>query len=59
MKEVVKLIEKHVNERKIDRHQGLNALLDFMVDLFDSSHFEKRNGFLDNCKIQDQKDPYL
>lgn len=59
MKKVVKLIEKHVNERKIDRHQGLNVLLDFMVDLFDSSHFEKRNGFLDNCKIQAQKDPYL
>lgn len=59
MKEVVKLIEKHVNERKIDRHQGLNVLLDFMVDLFDSSHFEKRNGFYDHCKIQAQKEPYL
>lgn len=59
MKEVVNLIEKHVNERKIDRHQGLNVLLDFMVELFDSSHFEKRNGFLDNCKIQDKKEPCL
>ena len=59
MKEVVKLIEKHVNERKIDRHQGLNVLLDFMVDLFDISHFEKINGFLDNCKIQAKKEPYL
>ena len=58
MKEVVKLIETHVNERKIDRHQGLNVLLDFLVDLFDCSHYEK-NGFLDNCKIQAQKEPYL
>ena len=58
MKEVVKLIEKHVNERKIDRHQGLNVLLDFLVDLFDCSHYEKK-GFFDYCKIQAQKEPYL
>lgn len=58
MKEVVKLIEMHVNERKIDRHQGLNVLLDFLVDLFDCSHYEKK-GFLDNCKIQAQKEPCL
>ena len=58
MKEVIKLIEKHVCERKIDRHQGLNALLDFLVDMFDRSHYEK-NDFFENCKIQAQKEPYL
>lgn len=35
MKEVVKLIEKVVTEKKIDRHQGLNAVLDFLIDIFD------------------------
>ena len=58
MKEVVNLIEKHVNERKIDRHQGLNVLLDFLVELFDRNHFEK-NNFIDNCKIQAKKEPCL
>lgn len=58
MKEVVNLIEKHVNERKIDRHQGLNVLLDFLVEMFDRNHFEK-NNFIDNCKIQDKKEPCL
>ena len=58
MKEVVNLIEKHVNERKIDRHQGLNVLLDFLVEMFDRNHFEK-NNFIDNCKIQAKKEPCL
>ena len=58
MKEVVNLIEKHVNERKIDRHQGLNVLLEFLVELFDRNHFEK-NNFIDNCKIQAKKEPCL
>lgn len=58
MKEVVNLIEKHVNERKIDRHQGLNVLLDFLVEMFDRIHFEE-NNFIDNCKIQAKKEPCL
>lgn len=39
MKEVVRLIEKNVAEKKIDAFQGLNVLLDFLVDLFDVGHY--------------------
>ena len=38
MKEGVNLIEKVVTEKKIDRHQGLNAVLDFLIDIFDIKH---------------------
>lgn len=40
MKEVVRLIEKAVAEKKIDPFQGLNVLLDFLVDLFDVGHYK-------------------
>ena len=32
-------MEKHVYERKIDRMQGLNVLLDFLADMFDYRHY--------------------
>lgn len=41
MKEVIKLIEKEVSEKQIDRHQGLNHLLDFLIDMFDIKHYQK------------------
>lgn len=59
MKEVIKLLEKHVYERQVDRHQGLNVLLDFLVDMFDVRHFYKENGFQANCLELSEKEPYL
>lgn len=41
MKEVIKLIEKEVSEKQIDRHQGLNHLLDFLIDMFDVKHYQQ------------------
>ena len=38
MKEVVKLIEKVVSEKRIDRHQGLNALLDFFGGIYEEMY---------------------
>ena len=59
MKEVVKLIEKHVYERQIDRHQGLNVLLDFLVDMFDIRHFYTKDGFTENCRLLAVREPHL
>lgn len=59
MKEVVSLLEKHVYERKIDRMQGLNVLLDFLVDMFDYRHYLKEDGFANNIKEKSKKEPYL
>jgi hypothetical protein len=47
MKEVVKLIEKVVTEKRIDRHQGLNAVLDFLIDVFDVRHYATANGWFE------------
>lgn len=59
MKEVVKLLERHVYERGIDRTQGLNVLLDFLVDMFDYRHYLKEDGFANNIKAKSEKEPYL
>lgn len=59
MKEVIKLIEKHVSERQIDRHQGLNVLCDFLIDMFDVRHFLSKDGFFVNCRTAERENPYL
>lgn len=59
MKEVIKLIEKHVSERMVDRHQGLNVLCDFLIDMFDYRHYLTPGGWVKNCVEQQQKEPYL
>ena len=59
MKEVICLLEKHVYERKIDRMQGLNVLLDFLVDMFDYRHYLKEDGFANNIKEKSETEPYL
>lgn len=46
MKEVVKLIEKVVSDKQIDRHQGLNAVLDFLIGMFDVDHYLKPEGWI-------------
>lgn len=53
------LIEKHVTERQIDRHQGLNVLLDFLIDMFDIRHYYTPDGFVKNCIELHEKEPYL
>lgn len=59
MKEVVKLIEKHVNERQIDRHQGLNALLDFLIGIFDVKHWQTPDGWMKEVRRAEKEEPYL
>lgn len=59
MKEVISLLGKHVYERNIDRLQGLNVLLDFLVDMFDYRHYQKEDGFANNIKEISEKEPYL
>ena len=59
MKEVVKLIEKVVSEKRIDRHQGLNAVLDFLIDIFDVSHYLKPDGWIGAVKRAEKEQPHL
>ena len=58
MKEVVKLIEKVVSEKRIDRHQGLNAVLDFLIDVFDARHYTTE-GVCKMCRSELGKLRYL
>jgi type I restriction-modification system DNA methylase subunit len=59
MKEVVKLIEKVVTEKKIDRHQGLNAVLDFLIDIFDIKHWKEPEGWFKAVAKAEQEEPHL
>jgi type I restriction-modification system DNA methylase subunit len=59
MKEVVKLIEKVVTEKRIDRHQGLNAVLDFLIDIFDVRHYATTNGWFERVARAEREDNHL
>lgn len=59
MKEVIKLIETHVRERRLDAHQGLNAVLDFLVDIFDVRHYLTENGWFEAVSKAEKEEPYL
>lgn len=59
MKEVIKLIEKVVTQKKIDRHQGLNAVLDFLIDMFDIRHYRTEGGWFAAVKKASEEEPYL
>lgn len=39
MKQIIKLIEQHCNKTQTDRHNGLEALLDYMIEFFDIMPF--------------------
>lgn len=39
MKHVQELIQKHCSENEIDIHQGLNALLDYLIEFFDFKYY--------------------
>lgn len=57
MKEVIKLLEKNVAEKKLDPFLGLNSLLDFLVDLFDIRHFQK--NWLEYMAKRKEEEPTL
>lgn len=59
MKEVIKLIEKVVREKQIDRHQGLNMVLDFLIDMFDIRHHQKPNGWIEEAIKAMKEEPHL
>lgn len=59
MKEIVKILDKHVMERGIDRHNSLEVLCDFLIDLFEVRHYSIACGWekymMEKCK----EEPYL
>lgn len=59
MKEVVKLIEKVVSEKRIDRHQGINVVLDFLIDIFDSRHYTSDGGWFKVVANAEKEEPHL
>lgn len=59
MKEVVKLIDKYVTEKRIDRHQGLNAVLDFLIDIFDVRHYTTENGWFERVAKAEREENHL
>lgn len=59
MKEVIKLIEKVVSEKQLDRHQGLNAVLDFLIGMFDVDHYLKPGGWMGAVANAEKEEPHL
>ena len=59
MKEVIKLIDKVVRGKRLDAHQGLNAVLDFLIDLFDSRHYLTANGWFEAVAKAEREEPHL
>ena len=59
MKETITLIEKVVRENRIDAHQGLNAVLDFLIDMFDIKHYMVEGGWEAKVRRASEEEPYL
>lgn len=59
MKEVVELIDKVVRDKRLDAHQGLNAVLDFLIDIFDAKNYLTKNGWFDVVAKTEKEEPYL
>ena len=59
MKEVIKLIDKVVKEKRLDAHQGLNAVLDFLIDIFDSRHYQSKEGWFHVIQEAEKNEPHL
>lgn len=59
MKEAIKLLEMHVNERQIDRHRGLEVLCDFLIDFFDVRHYCSAEGWTAHASRMHDEEPYL
>lgn len=59
MKEVIKLIDKVVREKRLDAHQGLNAVLDFLIDMFDVRHYLTENGWYEAVAKAEREEPHL
>lgn len=59
MKETINLIDKVVREKHIDAHQGLNAVLDFLIDMFDIKHYLSKNGWFNAVSKAAKEEPHL
>lgn len=59
MKEVIKILEKHVADRGIDRHRGLEILCDFLLDLYDARHYLTPDGWHRNVYTKSVEEPHL
>lgn len=59
MKETISLIEKVVREKKLDAHQGLNAVLDFLIDIFDIKHYLSEDGWFSVVTKAEKEEPHL
>lgn len=59
MKETINLIEKVVREKKLDAHQGLNAVLDFLIDMFDIKHYLSKDGWFSAVSKAEKEEPHL
>lgn len=52
VKNILKDLETHVSEARIDHHNSLNAWLDYMIEFFDISQYRTLKGFEE---MQDKK----
>lgn len=59
MKETIRLIEKVVREKRLDAHQGLNAVLDFLIDMFDIKHYLSKDGWFNAVSRAEKEEPHL
>lgn len=59
MKETISLIEKVVREKNLDAHQGLNAVLDFLIDIFDIKHYLSKEGWFSAVSKAEKEEPHL
>lgn len=59
MKETISLIEKVVREKNLDAHQGLNAVLDFLIDMFDIKHYLSKDGWFSAVSKAEKEEPHL
>lgn len=59
MKEVIKLIGKIVSEKHLDAHQGLNAVLDFLIEMFDATKYLSDGGWFKAVAKAKKEEPHL
>lgn len=61
VKDIVKAITRHAYKQNIERHNTINAWLDYMIEYFDASQYLTRGGYerMQKQKYQESEELYM
>lgn len=61
VKDIVKAITRHAYKQDIDRHNTINAWLDYMIEYFDAAQYLTRGGYehMQKQKYRESEELYM